>query len=65
MPALPVAGALLVRTDFADDGTWDQVQATAPDPLDAALRALYAAAVTFGRDRYRVLFEEVRAAFNL
>jgi hypothetical protein len=40
-------------------------EATEPDPLDAALRALYAAAVTFGRDRYRALFEEVRAAYNL
>jgi len=26
MPALPLAGALLVRTDFTDDGAWDQVQ---------------------------------------
>jgi hypothetical protein len=40
-------------------------EATEPDPLDAALRALFAAAVTFGRDRYRVLFEEVRAAYDL
>ena len=39
-------------------------EATEPDPLDAALRALYAAAVTFGRDQYRALFEEVRAAYN-
>jgi hypothetical protein len=40
-------------------------EATEPDPLDAALRALYAAAVTFGRDRYRVLFEDVRATYSL
>jgi hypothetical protein len=26
MPALPLAGALFVRTDFSDDGAWDQVQ---------------------------------------
>ena len=40
-------------------------EATEPDPLDAALRALYAAAFTFGRDQYRALFEEVRVAYNL
>ena len=40
-------------------------EATEPDPLDAALRALYAAAVTFGRDQYRALFEEVRTTWNL
>jgi hypothetical protein len=39
--------------------------AAEPDPLNAALRALYAAAVTFGRDQYRVLFEEARTAYNL
>jgi hypothetical protein len=40
-------------------------EATEPDPLDAALRALFAAAVTFGRDRYRDLFQEVRATYSL
>jgi hypothetical protein len=39
--------------------------AAEPDPLNAALRALYAAAVTFGRDQYRVLFEEARNTYNL
>jgi len=40
-------------------------EAAGPDPLDAALRALYAAAVTFGPDQYRVLFEEVRTTYTL
>jgi hypothetical protein len=39
--------------------------AASPDPLDAALRALYAAAVTFGRDNYPALLEEVRSAHDL
>jgi hypothetical protein len=40
-------------------------EATEPDPLEAALRALYAAAVTFGRDQYRAFFDEVRTTYNL
>ena len=39
--------------------------ATEPDPLDAALQALYAAAVTFGRDNYPALLEEVRRTYRL
>ena len=39
--------------------------AVGPDPLDAALQALYAAAVTFGRDHYPALFEEVRRGCTL
>jgi hypothetical protein len=39
--------------------------AAEPDPLDAALRALYAAAVTFGRDDYPTLFQEVRSTYSL
>jgi hypothetical protein len=35
------------------------------DPLDAALAALYAAVVTFGRDDYPALLGEVRATFGL
>jgi hypothetical protein len=34
-----------------------------PDPLRAALDALWSAAVTFGPSRHRVLFAEVREAF--
>lgn len=33
------------------------------DPLRAALDALWHGAAGFGRDRYRVLFAEVREAF--
>jgi hypothetical protein len=40
-------------------------EAASPDPLDAALRALYAAAVTYGRDDYPALLEEVRGAHGL
>lgn len=39
--------------------------AAGPDPLDAALTALYAAVVTFGRDDYRALVEEVRVTHGL
>jgi hypothetical protein len=39
--------------------------AAGPDPLDAALQALYAAAVTFGRDNYPALLEEVRRTYSL
>jgi hypothetical protein len=39
--------------------------AAAPDPLDAALRALYAAVVTFGRDDYPALIREVRGTHGL
>jgi len=39
--------------------------AAGPDPLDAALQALYCAAVTFGRDHYPALLEEVRGSYNL
>jgi hypothetical protein len=39
--------------------------AAGPDPLDAALQALYAAAVTFGRDDYPALLEEVRRTYRL
>jgi hypothetical protein len=39
--------------------------AAEPDPLNAALQALYAAAVTFGRDDYSTLFQEVRRTFTL
>lgn len=39
--------------------------ATAPDPLDAALGALYHAAVAFGRDEYSALLEEVRRTYSL
>lgn len=39
--------------------------AAGPDPLDAALQALYAAAVTFGRDNYPALLEEVRRTNSL
>jgi len=39
--------------------------AAGPDPLDAALKALYAAAVTFGRDDYPALLEEVRRTYSL
>jgi hypothetical protein len=39
--------------------------AAGPDPLDAALRALYAAAVTFGRNDYHALFEEVRRTYGM
>jgi hypothetical protein len=39
--------------------------AAGPDPLDAALGALYDAAVAFGRDDYPALVEEVRRAFRL
>lgn len=40
-------------------------EAAEPDPLDAALRALYAAAVTFGGDDYPNFFQEVRSTFSL
>jgi hypothetical protein len=40
-------------------------EAAEPDPLDAALQALYAAAVTFGGDDYPNLFQEVRSTFSL
>jgi broad specificity phosphatase PhoE len=39
--------------------------ATEPDPLDAALQALYDTAVTFGGDDYPNLFQEVRSTFGL
>jgi hypothetical protein len=39
--------------------------AARPDPLDAALQALYAAAVTFGRDDYPALLDEVRRIYCL
>jgi hypothetical protein len=39
--------------------------AAGPDPLNAALQGLYAAAVTFGRDNYPALLEEVRRTFRL
>jgi hypothetical protein len=39
--------------------------AAKPDPLDAALQALFSAAVTFGGDDYPALFEEVRRAYSL
>ncbi len=39
--------------------------AAGPDSLDAALQALYAAAVTFGRDNYPALLEEVRRTYRL
>lgn len=39
--------------------------AAGPDPLDGALQALYAAAVTFGRDSYPALLEEVRRTYSL
>lgn len=39
--------------------------AAGPDPLDAAPQALYAAAVTFGRDDYPALLEEVRRTYSL
>jgi hypothetical protein len=39
--------------------------AVGADPLDAALQALFAAAVTFGGDDYPALFEEVRRAYSL
>jgi hypothetical protein len=39
--------------------------AAGPDSLDAALQALYAAAVTFGRDNYPALLEEVRHSYRL
>ena len=41
------------------------LQAAGPDPLDAALQALYAAAVAFGRDDYPALDEEARRAHSL
>ena len=42
MPTLPLAGALLVRTDFTDDDAWDQVQEQAqreygPDGFQACI----------------------------
>ncbi|MGC7099192.1 hypothetical protein ACPZ19_31340 [Amycolatopsis lurida] len=39
-------------------------EATLDDPLEAALTALYAAAVAFGRDHYRTLLTELRASFD-
>jgi hypothetical protein len=39
--------------------------AAGPDPLDAALGALYNAAVAFGGDDYPALVEEVRQAYRL
>jgi hypothetical protein len=39
--------------------------AAEPDPLTAALRALYDGAVTFGRYDYPALFQEVRRTFSL
>jgi hypothetical protein len=39
--------------------------AAGPDPLDAALQALYAAAVTFGGDNYPALLEEARRTYSL
>jgi hypothetical protein len=39
--------------------------AAGPDPLNAALQALFAAATAFGRDDYPALLEEVRRAFSL
>lgn len=38
--------------------------AAEPDPLNAVLRALYAAAAAFGRDDYPALLEEVRRLFS-
>lgn len=40
-------------------------EAASPDPLDAALRALYAAAVTFGRYEYPALLKQVRGTYGL
>lgn len=40
-------------------------EAAGSDPQDAAFQALYAAAVTFGRDDYPALLEEVRRAYSL
>jgi hypothetical protein len=39
--------------------------AAEPDPLDAALQALYAAATTFGRDDYPTLLEQVRRTYSV
>lgn len=39
--------------------------AAEPDPLEAALQALYAAAATFGRDDYPALLEQVRRTYSL
>ena len=52
----------LLRSAMAVPALFD---AAGPDPLDAALQALYAAAVTFGRDNYPALLEEVRRTCNL
>jgi hypothetical protein len=39
--------------------------AAEPDPLDAALQALCAAATTFGRDDYPTLLEQVRRTYSV
>jgi hypothetical protein len=52
----------LLRAAMAVPALFD---ATEPDPLDAALQALYAAAVTFGRGAYPDLLAQVRRAFSL
>jgi hypothetical protein len=52
----------LMRAAAAVPALFDAAE---PDPLDAALRALFDAAVTFGGDDYPALFEEVRRAFSL
>ena len=39
--------------------------AVGPDPLDAALEALFAASAAFGREGYKAFFGEVRGAFGL
>lgn len=52
----------LLRSAMAVPALFD---AAGPDPLDAALQALYAVTVTFGRDDYPALLEEVRCAYSL
>jgi hypothetical protein len=51
----------LLRSAMAVPALFD---AAGPDPLDAALQALYAAAVTFGRENYPALLEEVRRTYS-
>ncbi|HEY2552147.1 MAG TPA: hypothetical protein VGI64_16390 [Streptosporangiaceae bacterium] len=52
----------LLRSAMAVPALFD---AAGPDPLGAALQALYAAVVTFGRDNYPRLLEQVRHTYSL
>jgi hypothetical protein len=54
--------AIALQTDMNVRAVFDPA---GPDPLDAALQALYAAAVTFSRNDYHALLDDVRRVYSL